>query len=247
MKSQIDKLYGLWSAGVVIPTTVLSTTLFGSAAIAAGLKHPRMSTLSANTWAKSLLAANFTTVSVEGAEHCSSATSYVVMSNHQSYFDTLALLGHLPLPLRFVMKKELGRIPLFGTAVRRWGGILVDRSDRGQAIEELQKGIVPLVDNKLSLLVFPEGTRSKDGQLGPFKKGGFMTAIQAGLPILPVVLVGSARCLPANGFRLRPGHIVLRVGQPIDVSKYGVEQRDRLMADVRASMLGLLGDQAGTL
>lgn len=241
MKGGLEKLYGVWAASVVVPTAVLGTTVFGSTAIVAGLKHHELSSACGRNWARTLLAANFSTVSVHGGEGLDGNRSYVVMANHQSYFDTLALLGHLPLPIRFVMKKELGKIPIFGAAVKRPGGILVDRSDRGQAIEELRKGILPLVQRNLSLLVFPEGTRSKSGQLGPFKKGGFMTAISTGLPILPVGIRGSERCLPAQGWKLRPGTMELHVGTPIEVSAFGVERREELMGEVRRQMLALSG------
>lgn len=240
MKHYLESLYGVWAAGVVAPTVVASTTLFGSGAVLAGLEHPEVSTFCSRSWGRTLLASNFTQVKVEGAEHIDKQRSYIVMSNHTSYLDAPALLGYLPLPLRFVMKKELGRIPIFGAGVRRQGGILVDRQNREQAVEELRKGIGPLMERRLSLLVFPEGTRSKDGQLGDFKKGGFMTALQTGLPILPVALLGCAQCLPASGWRLRPGRITLRIGSPIDVAAYGMTGRDKLMSDVREAMCHLL-------
>jgi len=242
VKSPLESLYQLWSAGVVIPTAVLSTTLFGSTAIAAGLKHPKISTACSHNWARSLLAVNFTKVRVHGVENIDPATSYLVMCNHNSYFDTLALLGALPLPLRFVMKKELGRVPIFGTAVRRWGGILVDRSDRSQAINELKRGIEPIIQNNLSLLVFPEGTRSRDGQLGPFKKGGFVTAIQSRLPILPVAVVGSTDVMPSRGWKLKPGTIDMVVGAPIPTLDASVEKKEELMLTVRDAMLALVAE-----
>ena len=137
----------------------------------------------ARTWSRSILAVSGIRVAVSGLERIDPARPYIFMSNHQSNFDIPVLLAHLPLQFRWLAKAELFKIPVFGRAMRGAGYISIDRADReaafkslGEAAETIRKGV--------AIMIFPEGTRSLDGTLKPFKKGGFVLAVDAGVPIL---------------------------------------------------------------
>lgn len=174
-------------------------------------------------------------VQVEGLQHLEPRRSYVFMSNHQSHFDVLALLHSLPFDLRAVTKKELARVPLFGWALASAGFIFVDRSNRERAIASLNRAQEILAAGR-SILVFAEGTRSTDGRLLPFKKGGFVMALEAGAPVVPVVVSGSREILPKHSLQLRGGAIRLQVLPPIETGGRGAGARDALMQEVREAM-----------
>jgi 1-acyl-sn-glycerol-3-phosphate acyltransferase len=167
-----------------------------------------------------------------GLERIQRDDSYVIISNHQSHFDILALVAELPLIVRFVAKKELRKIPLFGYAVEKSRCIYVERSDPAKAVKSLQEGIRDL-PGSISMLFFAEGTRSRDGTIGPFKKGGFRTAQIAGWPILPVVVHGSRKVLPSGDLRVTPGTIEVEVLAPIQKEEVAARPWEEIMQDVR--------------
>jgi len=162
------------------------------------------------------------------------AKPHVFMSNHRSQFDILALVAALPeFQLRWVAKKELERVPVFGWALRHTGHIIIDRSDREQAVATLNAAAAKMATG-ISVMIFPEGTRAlPDEDLLPFKKGGFMLALDAGFPIVPIAVRGSADVLPSHSWRARSGTIDVVVGPPIPVQ--GAD-RDALMQAVAAFM-----------
>jgi 1-acyl-sn-glycerol-3-phosphate acyltransferase len=161
--------------------------------------------------------------------------SYVVISNHRSQFDILALVVALQeLQLRWVAKKELTNVPIFGWALRHAGHVIIDRSDTAQAVASLRAAYEKL-RNGVSVVIFPEGTRAPVTEtLLPFKKGGFMLALETGIEVLPVVLLGSDEVLPRNSWSIRAGTIEVVVGSPIPVD--GLD-REQLMERVRTYML----------
>lgn len=168
---------------------------------------------------------------VEGAEH--QAPGVIYMSNHQSNYDPMILAAAIP-GARMVGKAEVFRIPLFGKALRLAGFIPVDRKHRERAIESLQIAKQALQEGT-SIWISPEGTRGK--ALLPFKKGGFITAIETGVPIVPVTLEGSYDLMPPGSFRVRLGcPVTVRFHPPIDASRYTLETRDALMAEVRRAI-----------
>ena len=171
--------------------------------------------------------------------------SYVFMSNHKSQFDILAVTTALAeFQLRWVAKRELTRVPVFGWVLRNTGHIIIDRSDHEQAVASLRAAHDKMADG-VSVIIFPEGTRARpEAPLLPFKKGGFMMALETGFPIVPVVVRGSAAVLPSNSVWIQPGEIEVVVGAPIPVEGL---TRDELMGRVRAFMLRQLGqvDAAG--
>jgi 1-acyl-sn-glycerol-3-phosphate acyltransferase len=181
-------------------------------------------------FARVALAVGGTPLHVRGREHVAAGRSYVVVSNHESGWDPLALLAALPeLTLRFVVKAPIMRIPLLGQALRVTGNVLVLRTDTAGDVRRIEAHMAAR-DPDVSILFFGEGTRSRDGALHPFKKGPFATAIGHGLTVLPVGLAGGFRVWPKGRLALRPGPVAIEVGAPIPVEGLRHEDRDALRA-----------------
>jgi 1-acyl-sn-glycerol-3-phosphate acyltransferase len=156
----------------------------------------------------------------------------VYVANHQSLFDIPALVLCMPADFRMVAKRELLYIPIFGWALWLAGFIFIDRSDREKAIRKLER-TVRTIRRGRSVVVFAEGTRSPDGRLLPFKKGGFVLALQAGVPIVPVAIRGGAKVLSKGGLRVRPGTIEVVFGAPVPTVDYALHNKDELISTVR--------------
>lgn len=171
-------------------------------------------------------------VTVVGREHIAKNQSYVVVANHQSNLDIFVLYGWLGVDLKWVIKKELRRVPVFGFAAEKGGNILIDRSNAKEAYDSLQKAKSKIV-NGTSIMMLPEGTRSKTGQMGEFKKGAFWLARNLGLPILPVTIINTRNILPPGTLDLFPGRAVMRIHEPVDTGAYDEDSYDRLIADVK--------------
>jgi 1-acyl-sn-glycerol-3-phosphate acyltransferase len=177
--------------------------------------------------------------SVSGAERAKPETSYIITPNHQSNLEILSLELALPTPYRWVIKKELLKIPFFGWALGRTGAVSIDRSDKARAVATLRGGASKLRDG-WSLLIYPEGTRTSDGNLQPFKKGAFMLAIQTGAPILPVTINGAFKLWPKHSLRLRSGRIAITIGDPISTEGAGEADVEQLMEKTRQAILAHL-------
>ncbi len=161
----------------------------------------------ARLWAHLALALNLVKVTVFGTEHLP-AGPVIFMSNHQSNFDILALLSSMPRQLHWIAKKELFEIPVFGPSMRRGGYIPLDRGDGRKALQSMDEAAATIRQGK-SVVMFPEGTRSTDLKLLPFKRGGFILARKAGVPVIPVTINGSGRVNPPNRIRLYSGDILM--------------------------------------
>jgi len=197
---------------------------------------PRHAHTMGRIWARLVCGTNLTRVSVHGLEHIRDGQAYVIMSNHQSFFDVWAFYSRFPLPFRWVLKEELRRMPFLGPSCARMGCVFVDRKDRAKSIQRLRDAR-PLFEQGISLMIFPEGTRSADGHLQHFKKGGFHVALDAGLPILPVTIIGSRRLLPARSLRPLPGgHIRIQVHPPVETEGYSRERMGELVEAVRSAI-----------
>lgn len=196
-------------------------------------------------WSKEVLDAAEVKLEVEGRERIPNAEPLVVMSNHRSYYDIPAVYRTIPGPLRMVAKKELFRVPLFGRAMLAAGFVRVDREDRQKAIVSLRESEEAL-RRGTRIWIAPEGTRTKTGELGEFKSGGFHLAIATRARILPMVLMGTEKIMRADRFDVTPGaHVRVRVLDPIDTMSFGRERRKELMAEVRGRMSAALGDLSG--
>lgn len=169
-------------------------------------------------------------VTIDGAELVAEGGPYVFTPNHQAHIDIAALLGYLPGANRFASKKELFDEPVLGAVMRTLGMLPVDRDDPMKSIDVLNRA----VEQGDSVIIFPEGTRSPDGRLLPFKKGAFVAAIEMGRPVVPVVVKGTHRVMPKGGYlSIHPGNAEIVVKPPISTRGLGYEDRERLRDAVR--------------
>lgn len=192
-------------------------------------------------WALAILRWTGTRVEVENPGRIVPGRPQIVVVNHVSWFDVLAVAGHLPGRHRFVAKKELANVPVFGQSWRACGHISIDRDNRGSAIRSLERARQELDEGAPTVVLFPEGTRSASGELKPFKKGAFMLALQTGVEIVPVAVLGTREILPKGSLLVRTGRTIrLRIGEPIPVTGLTMEDRDALAARARTSVADLL-------
>lgn len=175
-------------------------------------------------------------VDVEGLENIDASQAYVIMTNHQSVADIGAILLTLPMDFRFVAKKELGRIPFFGWALALSVGVMIDRGDNARSVASLKRA-AEKIRGGANVIIFPEGTRSPTGVLGPFKSGGFHLALQAGVPVLPATVSGSHFITPKGSLRVESGVVKITYRKPIPTQGLGPEQRDILKEEVRAAIV----------
>ncbi len=179
-------------------------------------------------WAWIMLKLTGIRPTINGKEHIDRNQSYVIIANHQSHFDAPAIVLTLGIQLRWIAKKELLKIPLFGYALSAARNIFIDRSDKEKAIKSIQDGVKRLPP-ATSILFFAEGTRSPDGMIHKFKKGGFITAIDHAFPILPVTVNGSSNILPKKSLVFNSGPIEVVVGHPISTAGYTLDQLEELI------------------
>jgi 1-acyl-sn-glycerol-3-phosphate acyltransferase len=189
-------------------------------------------------WAPALIWAARVKLEVEPFPQLDWEKPHIFVLNHESMLDIACAFAALPVNLRFVAKHSLAKVPFLGWYMRMTGMIFVNRSDRSQAVASLKRA-GERIRAGANILAFPEGTRSKDGRILPFKKGPFVVAVEAGVPIIPVAISGSGRALPSGGFNLVGGVVRMKVGQPISTADRGREGRDGLLIEVREAILGL--------
>lgn len=187
-------------------------------------------------WGPGLLHGAGARLAVEGGDDVDWAKPHLFVCNHQSMIDVPIAFVALGCNLRFIAKSELMNLPVLGHYMRSTGMISVDRDDRPGA----RQSILAAADRMragASVLAFPEGTRSTDGEIGPFKKGAFVVAIAAQVPVVPVAIEGAVRVLPRDGFRVRPGLVRVRIGSPIPTEGLTYDDRDLLRERVRAALI----------
>ena len=176
---------------------------------------------------------------VAGAEHAPRDRAAVYCCNHQSNVDPPLLYTALHPRLHILYKQEIDRIPVLARAFRMGGFIPIDRSKKESAMRSIEAGAQSLRAGH-SFLIFPEGTRSKTDEMLPFKKGGFIMAIKAGAPVVPVAIQGGRAAMRRGSMIIHPASVSIRVGQPIETAHLTLDDRDGLIASVRAAMAGLL-------
>jgi 1-acyl-sn-glycerol-3-phosphate acyltransferase len=220
-------------------TVGLNTMVMASAVAASAALDARLAYRLSRTWAETNLAIGCVRVRSIRRAPLDPTRSYVFMSNHASHFDVLAVVSALPeFQLRWVAKRELADIPLFGWALRAAGHIIIDRSNAEQAIATLRAAKAQM-DTGISVMIFPEGTREgHDQELLPLKKGGFVLALETGAPIVPIAVRGSRAILSRDDWRIHGGEIEVVVGEPIPVVG---EDRKALAERVRAVFARELG------
>lgn len=225
-------------------TLPLATVWYGGKCIVAGLFGVKrvpggVYDRAQRTWARVILAASGVKVTVEGGEHLRAGEPQVLAANHASFFDIMALLGHLPVDPKFVAKKELFSIPVFGAAIRAAGHVRIDRGHLKEAFGAYEVAAKRIRDEKLPVLVYPEGTRTRTGEMLPFKKGPFVLAIAVGAPVVPIYVHGAFGIQPKGSIRVRPQPIHIVVGRPVATAGMTHEDRERLSVAVRDAMLSL--------
>jgi 1-acyl-sn-glycerol-3-phosphate acyltransferase len=206
--------------GLIATTTIGSLVIVASVLRVRGRFYPA----AARTWSRWILAVSGVRLRVVGLERVAPDRPQIVISNHQSWYDVFAISASIPKTFHFVAKKELERIPLFGRAWKAAGHISIDRSDRQSAIRSLDAAAARMASEDAAVVIFPEGTRSPDGGLLPFKKGAFMLSKTSGVELLPAAVSGSREVMPKGAWRVRPRTVTVRFGEPIPApSSGGVE------------------------
>jgi 1-acyl-sn-glycerol-3-phosphate acyltransferase len=189
----------------------------------------------ARLWGQVALLANRVKVKVEGMDYLKGGGPYIFMSNHQGSYDIFALLGHLPFQFKWLAKKELFSIPFFGWTMAAAGYISIDREGTRETIEAMNKAAQKIRDG-MSVVIFPEGSRSSDGSIQPFKKGGFTLAIKSKVPIVPIAITGSREIMPKDRLTATSGEIRIRIDHPIETKHYSLKDRKPLMEKVKETI-----------
>lgn len=216
-------VHAIWIS-LCFPIAVVSTILYPKGGGVPIARH---------VWAPFLLYMSRAKLVVHGQQHVDPERPTVYVANHQSTFDVPIMFLALPTNFRFVGKDSLRWIPILGWYLWMAGHVLIDRGNRARAIASLDAA-AKKIRRGTSIMMYPEGTRSDDGRVLPFKKGPFALALKSGVAICPVTIEGTGRLMPKNSWRIRlGGEIHVKIGKPIDVSQYGANERERLMRDVR--------------
>jgi 1-acyl-sn-glycerol-3-phosphate acyltransferase len=215
---------------------VVGSVLFGLAAIVASWipPRPRWAAPVARGWGRGLLLSSGVGVRVTRPAP-RLPPNVVFMANHQSLYDIAALLATIPIPVRFLAKRSLFRIPVFGWALGAAGFVPIDRIDRSRAKEAFRLALETL-QSGVAIVVFPEETRSLDGRMQPFRRGGFLMALKARSPIVPVGIHGTLRVRPKGKLLVEPARVEVAFGDPIDANEWGVRRVDELIERVESEV-----------
>jgi 1-acyl-sn-glycerol-3-phosphate acyltransferase len=193
-------------------------------------------------WAKIILWGTGVRVQVKGLSNIDKHKPYIFIPNHLSFFDIFALLAYLPVNFKFILKKELIRIPVLGWSMKRAGYISIDRSSPAKARRTLMRA-VERIKSGTSLVMFAEGTRGYNGHLQPLKRGAFQLAIASGVPVVPVAIKGTREIMPKGSFTLRKGSIVIQLENPIETIDYTKQTMPDLIERVSGSIRVMLEEQ----
>lgn len=221
-----DVLVAAWTIVLAVPAILFTITV----------RRTWLIDVLAPIWSRGVLLISGVAVEVRGLEKLDATRSYVLISNHLSNFDIWVALAALPLRLRFVAKEELLRIPFFGTALALSDHIVINRANPEEAVQRINERVASQEKKgkPFALFFFAEGTRSVDGRVQPFKKGGVTLALRTGLPIVPVAISGTRKLLPKNALLIRPGgKVKVVLAEPIETKGMSLDERDRLTERVR--------------
>lgn len=224
------------------PLIVLATMVYGTASLLVSFFDPsrRRQNAAERAWARALLAITGVKVKVEGLDKIARDGSYVFVSNHLSYMDTPVALASIPVRFRFLAKRGLFQIPFLGWHLGRAGHIRVPREDARAAVKTMALAAQVIREEGISLLIFPEGGRSRTGEMRDFKEGAAFIAIKAGVPLVPVALKGTREVLPFGSGVVRRGNVAMRIGDPIPTTHASPHDRVRLTEELRRRIVALL-------
>ena len=234
-----------WTLIWVDPLIILSTIVFGSISVVLSLfdKSGRKMIATARVWARSLVRIAHVRVTVEGLEKIDPNGAYVFAANHLSYMDTPVVLSNIPVQFRFMAKKGLFQIPFLGTHLMQAGHIPVPLDDARGSVKTLHRAAETIRDRRISILIFPEGGRSITGVLQDFKEGAAYIAIKAGVPIVPIALVGTRRILAMGSATFHSGPVKVRISEPIPTGGMSLRDRGELTATIRERIVSMLGGE----
>lgn len=191
----------------------------------------------ARIWGLQLLFICGVKIIVEGREKLNKDQRYVFVANHQSYFDIPVMYAGLFADLSFVAKKELFLLPFFGWGMAAIGHIWIDRKNARKARKSITRAVAMLKRNHISLVLFPEGTRSASGKVGEFKRGSFALALEAGVPVVPVAICGTREVQSKSTLKIVPGKVRLVIGDPLPISPDGGVDKSHLSGMVRETIV----------
>jgi len=220
-----------WTAGCIVLALIVKA--LGGGRVRAPLR------MAARLWAPGLLHGALARLRVEGLERVDFSKPHVFVANHQSIIDVCALFRALPVPLRFVLKQELRGVPFIGWYAAAMGMVFIERGNARDASRNLHAA-ARLLQQGADLCAFPEGTRSRDGALRPFKGGVFQAAIEAQVPVVPIAIQGSGAVLRPSGFQVRPGVIHVRIGEPIPTLALQPHDRQKLAQQAHDAVAAML-------
>ncbi len=189
----------------------------------------------ARWWARGMLRTTGAKCTIEGLENIPGLGPFVIMSNHRSHMDTPVLIEHLPFLFGFIVKQELMNIPIFSGAMKIIGCVAVSRG-KSKSDHSVLDGVAKAVSGGKNILIFPEGTRSPNEGFLPFKKGGAILAIKAGVPVLPIGLSGTNKIVPARVLSVTAGPVLMRIGQPISTEGLTLDDRDEFLKRVQGKI-----------
>jgi 1-acyl-sn-glycerol-3-phosphate acyltransferase len=223
-------------------TLFVASMVFGALAIIAGQIPPRGEWVVpvARAWARCLLWSAGVRLETSFEQDPDPQQRYVFMANHQSLYDIPVLLASLPVSFRFLAKASLFKIPIFGWSLSAAGFVPVDRKQRGKASEVFSKSLGAL-EGGASLVIFPEETRSLDGRLKPFQRGGFLMALKSGMSIVPVGIHGTLGIRRKGSLRIEPGVVKVSIGRPIEASQFGLRRKAELISTATREVGRLAG------
>ena len=226
----------VWGAAATALAIFYTAGLAPCAALVSVLGYPHLATPISRLWGWLIVHTSGVKVEIEGLEHLAGLTSYVLVSNHQSFFDIFAICAWMPGEPRFVAKQELGKIPVLGLAMRRSGHILIDRAKGGQAIRKALK----IAREGFSIVVFAEGTRFSDNRVHPFNDGAAWLAIATRQKCVPMAISGTAGFFPRGARIVRPGRRMrMAIGPPIDTTQLRGADREALTRELEACVRSL--------
>ena len=229
---------------IIDPLIIICTVAYGLVNLVVSLFETtgKMQVSIARAWARMLLRVSFVRMKVEGLEKIDPNGSYVFVANHLSYMDTPCILAAIPVQFRFMAKKGLFKIPFLGYHLSRAGHIAVPRENPREAIKAMIEAGKIIRERGISILIFPEGGRSPNAKLQPFREGAFYIAINAGVSVVPVAIAGTEKILPFGSGTVCPGRVRMRIGTPISTEGLTAKDRGALTLQLYEAVYDLLAD-----